>query len=173
MTTTPRSAASVSALLRARGIRTGYKYTQTGYVDSKGRKYDGPGVMITRQKRARYGGMEDLGAVRVYVLGGPTGERDDPALTAQVVAALADAGITGNPNASGSMVEIPDEQPEERDPVIEEYVLSIRTEVKVAVDPEHLDRIRARLAEAAAETAERNGFVTDVIHSAVVVRKPR
>lgn len=102
-----RSSNAVSQMLRARGIPTRYRYTQTGYVQPNGAGFTGPGLMITRQRSGRYGGMEDLGEVRVYLIVDEHGIRSDQAFADRVEAALVDAGL---PHLRrGDMFAVPDE----------------------------------------------------------------
>lgn len=89
-----RKASSVTAMMRKAGITTGLKYTQTGYV-RHGASYDGEGLMITRQKRSRYSGMEDMGGVAIYLVNTAQGGNADvsESLAADVEATLGNSGL--------------------------------------------------------------------------------
>lgn len=87
----PRSANAVSQRLRARGINVGYRHTDFGYVDRDGAKVTQPGVQVTRNKVARYGGFEDYGCVMVFVIADTPAEEQAYAET--VEAHLVDAGL--------------------------------------------------------------------------------
>lgn len=105
-----RSANGVSQALSRRGIVTGLRYTAFGYETRDGVRITEPGVQITRQRDGRYGGKEDLGEVRVYVITPDTGH--EPGLESEygdrVEAAVREAGlpcVRSNPG----LVTIPDD----------------------------------------------------------------
>jgi hypothetical protein len=75
----PRKAASVTAVLRKAGITTGLRYTQTGYMRHGVPNKEYPGVMVTRNHKSRYGGLEDYGCVMIFPVADAhgTGTPDD------------------------------------------------------------------------------------------------
>lgn len=86
--TSVRTAASVSRLLRKHGIKTGYRYTQTGYVDSKGQAFSRPGVMVSRMVHSRYDGDVEDDAVSIYLIADSSGLATDQVLANMVQSVL-------------------------------------------------------------------------------------
>lgn len=87
-----RSARTVSAILKRAGIPVGARYTQTGIVGRDGARICEPTTQVTRQREARYGGMEDTGGVDVYPYH-PDGFSTPQDLIDRAIVALRAAGL--------------------------------------------------------------------------------
>lgn len=103
-----RNARSVGAALRRAGIPTGYRYTQTGYTTHGGAKITEPGCEVTRQHKARYGGVEDYGKVMVFCID-PVTQEPSPAFMDRVEQALIAAELPFTRKVSN--FEVPDPDP--------------------------------------------------------------
>lgn len=105
---TGRPTAVVSRALSAAGIPVGYRYTQTGYVDRDRRPLTAPGADVTRRRKARYGGVEDLGHVAVHLVEPTTGNEPPEEFIARAEAALRSAGLPVT--RRGATLIVPDDE---------------------------------------------------------------
>lgn len=101
-TLTPVNAGSLSRRLKARGIPTGYRYTQSGYTQHDHESVTEPGVMISRKVRDRYSGEVDGGGVFIYTIGSAYGADAPEEFVDAVEAALTDAGYVFTRKPSGT-----------------------------------------------------------------------
>lgn len=88
-----RAAGAVSRVLSRAGIPVGYTYNAFGYRTRAGDHAIEPGCQVTRLRRARYGGMEDVGNVNVFLMN-PDGSEPPEEFHARVVGALEAHGFT-------------------------------------------------------------------------------
>lgn len=105
------TARQVSRVLKAAGIPTGYRYTQSGYRNRDGSLVTEAGVEVSRMIDTRYSGRVDAGCVNVYLIAGALlgGHAESyESLAARVRAALEDAGYKVGGNRS--VVFIPDDE---------------------------------------------------------------